>query len=202
MEYVQERKITSCIAKLFLIIATGASESPLLSVMAVDRYVAICNPLHYKTIMSYKLCPRLASLSWILGSFYSMINTMLTNKIDFCGPNEINHLFCDILPLFQLACSDIALNVSFVYISFFFNGSQEGRRKAFSTCASHLMVVIVYYTTLTGTYLQPMSSYSGSKVKTAAVIYTVVTPVLNPIIYSLRNNDVKKALKYFFIKDF
>uniref|UniRef100_F7AE52 Olfactory receptor n=1 Tax=Xenopus tropicalis TaxID=8364 RepID=F7AE52_XENTR len=212
----------SCIAQLFLIIATGASESPLLSIMAVDRYVAICDPLHYKTIMSYKLCFRLASLSWVLGSLYSLINTIPTTKIYFCGPNEINHLFCDIIPLLQLACSDIALNVAFVYISFFFNGicnffvilssyvtiitaimrikSQEGRRKAFSTCASHLLVVIVYYTTLTGTYLQPMSSYSGSKDKTAAVIYTVVTPVLNPIIYSLRNNDVKKAVKYFFVK--
>ncbi|KAE8578376.1 hypothetical protein XENTR_v10023495 [Xenopus tropicalis] len=211
----------SCIAQLFLIIAVGASESPLLSVMAVDRYVAICDPLHYKTIMSNKLCFRLASGSWLLGSFYSLIHTLLTNSIDFCGPNQLSHFFCDVVPLFQLACSDILLNVALVYVSAFFNGicncsvilgsyvsiitaimrirSQEGRGKAFSTCASHLLVVIVYYTTLTANYLQPMSSNSGSKDRTGAVIYTVVTPVLNPIIYSMRNNDVKKAVKYFFL---
>ncbi|KAG8433521.1 hypothetical protein GDO86_017710 [Hymenochirus boettgeri] len=212
--------VAGCLTQLFFLIIFAASESPLLSAMAFDRYVAICNPLQYKLIMNYKLCFRLTSVSWLLGCLCSFLHTVATSNINFCGPNKINHVFCDILPLMQLACSDITINVAFVYMSAIFNGicnfsviivsytsivtaiikikSHGGRWKAFSTCASHLVVVSVYYVTLLATYLRPIKNSSESKDRTAAVIYTVITPVINPLIYSLRNNDVKRAVKKLF----
>ncbi|OCT64695.1 olfactory receptor 5V1 [Xenopus laevis] len=211
-----------CFIQIFFLITFAGSECPLLSVMAFDRYVAICNPLHYRIIMSNKMCSWLTGGIWILGSFYSLLHTLLTKNIHFCGPFLINHVFCDVLPLFQLACSDITLNLALLYLSAFFNGmcnfsiilssyssivtaiarikSKEGRMKAFSTCSSHLMVVSVFYGTVMATYFSPVSSYSESRDRAAAVIYTSVTPALNPIIYSFRNNNVKKALKKLFRK--
>uniref|UniRef100_A0A803KE25 Olfactory receptor n=1 Tax=Xenopus tropicalis TaxID=8364 RepID=A0A803KE25_XENTR len=213
--------VHKCFTQLFFIITFVATESPLLSIMAFDRYVAICNPLYYGSIINFKLCAKLTSGAWILGSLYSLLHTLLTNNIDFCGSN-INHFFCDFLPLFQLACSDITPNLIIVYVSDFLNGmcnfliilssyisiittilritSQKGRLKAFSTCASHLTVIFLYYGTLISTYFHPLRSFLESKDRTASLIYTMVTPALNPLIYSLRNNDVKKALKIYFAK--
>ncbi|XP_075421226.1 olfactory receptor 5V1-like [Ascaphus truei] len=206
-----------CIAQLFFFITFASNECLFLSVMAFDRYLAICKPLHYGTIMSHRMCLKLTGGAWVTGFLYSVIHTVLTNSMLFCGPNLINHFFCDIPPLFQLACSDITFNMMCVFVSVFVMGvcnfsitlssytgivtiilrikSREGRMKAVSTCASHLMVVSMYYGTLLITYFRPMSSYSQSRDRTAAVIYTTVTPVLNPVIYSLRNKDVKRALK-------
>ncbi|KAG8429897.1 hypothetical protein GDO86_018915 [Hymenochirus boettgeri] len=138
--------------------------------MAFDRYVAICNPLHYTNIMSYKLCPRLVGGTWLVGLFYSLLHTPLTGRINFCGPNQINHIYGDILPLFQLACSDITLNLYLLYASAFLNGicnfsvilssytrivlailrikAKKERIKAFSTCSSHIVVVSVFISPL------------------------------------------------------
>ncbi|OCT64692.1 hypothetical protein XELAEV_18045789mg [Xenopus laevis] len=160
-----------CITQRFFIITFVATESPLLSVMAFDRYVAICNRLYYCNIINFKLCSRLISGAWILGSLYSLLHTFLTNSIDFCGSNVINHFSCDLLPLIQLAYSKYCLIKS-----------REGRKKAFLTCASQLMVVSMYYCTIIISYLYSINSSSESKSKTAAVIYTTVTPLLNPII--------------------
>ncbi|KAG8433520.1 hypothetical protein GDO86_017709 [Hymenochirus boettgeri] len=182
--------VNGCIVQLFFVITFAASESPLLSFMAFDRYVAICNPLYYKIIMNNTLCFRLISGSWLLGIFYSLLHTMFTKNLIFCGPNQINHVFCDVLALLPLACADITLNITI--------RSLEGRKKAFSTCASHIMVVSLYYVTLIATYLHPIDNSSGSKDRTAAVVYTVVTPLFNPLVYSLRNADVKKALMRLF----
>ncbi|OCT64694.1 olfactory receptor 5V1-like [Xenopus laevis] len=209
-----------CFIQIFFYITFVAPECPLLSVMAFDRYVAICKPLHYRIIMSKKMCSWLTGGIWIVGSFYSLLHTLMTKNIHFCGPFLINHVFCDVLPLLQLACSDITLNLASLYISVFFNvicnfsiilssyssivtviartKYRGGRMKTFSTCSSHLMVVSVYYFTVLATYFHPVSSYSESKDRAAIVVYTAVTPALNPIIYSFRNNNVKKALKKLF----
>ncbi|KAM4698762.1 olfactory receptor 5V1-like [Rhinophrynus dorsalis] len=209
--------LLGCLAQMYFFINFGATECFILSVMAFDRYVAICNPFHYMTIMNKKMCYRLVGGTWFIGSINSLIHTILTNNIDFCGPNHINHFFCDLLPLFQLACSDISLNIAVIFVSLFCMAvcnccitltsyaailctifrikSTEGRRKAFSTCASHLMVVSMFYGTVIITYSFPNNKNSMYKDRTAAIIYTTVTPALNPIIYTLRNTDVKKALK-------
>ncbi|KAG8433519.1 hypothetical protein GDO86_017708 [Hymenochirus boettgeri] len=206
-----------CIIQLFFLITFAGSECPLLSVMAFDRYVAICNPLHYTNIMSYNLCSRLLGGAWLVGLFYSLLHTVLTTNISFCGSNQINHIFCDVLPLFQIASSDITLNLSLLYVSAFFNGvcnfsvilssygsiastikrlkSKKERIKAFSTCSSHIVVVSVFYLTVISTYFGPVGSSQEPRDRTGAVLYTVLTPVMNPIIYSFRNNDVKNGLK-------
>ncbi|OCT64687.1 olfactory receptor 1019 [Xenopus laevis] len=206
-----------CITQMTFFIAITITECYFLSVMAFDRYVAICLPLHYKNIMSFKICFILIWLAWLLGCFHSIIHTILTISLDFCGPNHINHFYCDILSLLQLACSPINLNVTLVCVSAFFNGicnciiilssylgivsavlkinSKDGRMKAFCTCASHLLVVSLYYGTLIIAYFRPINSYTYSKDRTISVIYTTVTPMLNPIIYSLRNKSVKNAFQ-------
>ncbi|KAM4698764.1 olfactory receptor 5V1-like [Rhinophrynus dorsalis] len=209
--------LLGCLAQVYFFINFGATECFILSVMAFDRYVAICNPFHYMTIMNNQMCSRLIGGTWFTGCVYSLIHTILTNNMDFCGPNHINHFYCDVPPLFQLACSDIKLNIALVFVSVFVMGvcnccitiisyaailstifrikSTEGRMKAFSTCASHLMVVSMFYGTVIITYSFPNNKNSMYKDRTAAIIYTTVTPALNPIIYTLRNTDVKKALK-------
>ncbi|KAG8433522.1 hypothetical protein GDO86_017711 [Hymenochirus boettgeri] len=213
---------STCVTQMFFFIAMTITECFFLSVMAFDRYVAICIPLHYKKIMSNKMCITLTCGAWLVGCFQSVIHTVLTNKLVFCGPNQINHFFCDIISLSHLACSPAFLNLAMVCVSTFFDGicnfsviissyigivstivkikSNDGKVKAFCTCASHLLVVVLYYGTLVIAYFRPLSSYSDSKDRTIAVIYTTVTPALNPIIYSLRNNDVKKALKKIIFK--
>nr|XP_033817979.1 olfactory receptor 1F1-like [Geotrypetes seraphini] len=207
---------SGCIAQMHFFITTVVVESFLLSAMAYDRYVAICNPLHYTLVMNRKLCSLLAAGCWTISYLHSLLHTLLMSQLSFCGPNTIDHFFCDLLPLLKLSCSDISTNeimiftegailgcssflcilISYVHILITILGirSSEGRHKAFSTCSSHLIVVTLYFGSAYFTYLQPSSSYTHERNRVMTVMYTVVTPMLNPFIYSLRNNDVKRAL--------
>ncbi|XP_048342193.1 olfactory receptor 1020-like isoform X2 [Sphaerodactylus townsendi] len=209
-----------CAIQLFICIICGSTECLLLAVMAYDRYVAVCNPLHYSTIMSGKLCVCLVDGSYVLGILYSFLHTMFIFTLSFCGPNVINHYFCDIPPLLQLSSSDTHTNeiVIFVQVSINCVGttmvilisyvcilatvlkirSAESRRKAFSTCASHLTVVSLFYGTAFFMYLRPSSKYALEQDKVASLFYTVVIPMLNPLIYSLRNKDVQEAFRRHF----
>ncbi|XP_053881207.1 olfactory receptor-like protein OLF2 isoform X2 [Malaclemys terrapin pileata] len=185
--------------------------------MAYDRYVAICNPLLYTVTMSRQLCNQLVAGVYAVGVVDSMIHTWLTFRLSFCSSNIINHFFCDIPPLLALSCSDTRINeivmfalvccitvsslvtvlLSYVYITstILQIRSAEGRRKAFSTCTFHLTAVVLLFGTLFFMYLRPTSSYSMDTDKVASVFYTLVIPMLNPLIYSLRNTEVKDALR-------
>nr|XP_033793479.1 olfactory receptor 1G1-like [Geotrypetes seraphini] len=184
--------------------------------MAFDRYVAICNPLRYVLIMNRRVCVLLASASWILGFLDVIPSTVLTTQFSFCEGNEINHFFCDFEALTKLSCSDLhtieivlflegvflavapnALTlISYIYIisTILKIHSARGRCRAFSTCSSHLTVVILFYGTLLCVYMRPPSMYSPKQDKLFSLLYTALIPMLNPIVYSLRNVDVKKAL--------
>uniref|UniRef100_A0A8D0X9S4 Olfactory receptor n=1 Tax=Sus scrofa TaxID=9823 RepID=A0A8D0X9S4_PIG len=202
----------------FLISCTFAdSECLLLAVMAYDRYKAISNPLLYTVSMSSRLCSLLMAGVYVVGVADSLIHTTLTFRLCFCGSNEINHFFCDIPPLLLLSCSDTQINelaiftifgfielssisgvlVSYGYIilSVLKIHSAEGRFKAFSTCTSHLTAVAIFQGTLLFMYFRPSSSYSLDQDKITSLFYTLVIPMLNPLIYSLRNKDVKKTLE-------
>ncbi|EGV99204.1 Olfactory receptor-like protein OLF2 [Cricetulus griseus] len=192
-------------------------ECLMLAIMAYDRYVAICNPLLYTIAMSKKVCIQLVAVAYVVGLVDSAIHTCCTFRLSFCNSNVINHFFCDIPPLLALSCSDTSVNeiVMFTFIgcvvgcsivtvllSYFYiiaticrMNSAEGRHKAFSTCASHFTAVAIFHGTLLFMYFRPSSSYSMDTDKMASVFYTVVIPMLNPLIYSLRNKDVKGALK-------
>ncbi|KYO36128.1 olfactory receptor 10C1-like [Alligator mississippiensis] len=189
----------------------GITECCLLAAMAYDRYVAICNPLRYNIVMNKGVCTWLAAASWMVGVLVGLGQTNYVFSLTYCGPNRINHFFCDIPPLLKLACGDTFMNViavymvallfitapfmlilvSYIYIitSILRMPSPEGRRKAFSTCSSHLIVVSLFYGSGIFTYLKPKSSYSTETDKFLALFYTVVTSMLNPIIYSLRNKE-------------
>nr|XP_009674387.1 PREDICTED: olfactory receptor-like protein COR8 [Struthio camelus australis] len=182
----------------------------------IDRYVAICNPLLYTTLMPRKLCIWLVAGSYLGGLFNSLIHTCGLLRLSFCGPNIINHYFCDTNPLLKLTCSDNRINeimlvilsgiiavstvliviISYVYILFsVLRMSSPGRHKAFSTCASHLTAVTLFYGPVSLSHIQPSSRYSLEHEKISAVCYTLVIPMLNPLIYSLRNKEVKNALR-------
>ncbi|EDL16908.1 olfactory receptor 5P81 [Mus musculus] len=195
----------------------GAIECFLLAVMAYDRFVAICNPLLYSTKMSKQVCIQLLVGSYIGGFIHASFFTLSFVSFLFCGPNRINHFFCDFTPLVELSCSDnsvliildsfstgtiivitvfvIAISYTCILITILKMHSTEGRHKAFSTCTSHLTVVTLLYGTVTFIYVMPKSSYSTDQNKVISVFYMVVIPMLNPIIYSLRNNEIKGALK-------
>ncbi|NXJ71677.1 O1020 protein, partial [Rostratula benghalensis] len=215
-----ERKTISfagCFAQLHLYVAFLVVECYLLAVMAYDRYVAICNPLRYPVVMSQKVCVSLLAGSYGVGVFNSLLFMGFALRVSFCGPNIIDHFFCDGPPLLKLACSDTCLNqvlilafgsfnevttvvvilISYCHILFTIlrMGSVPGKHKAFGTCASHLVVVTIFHGTLLFMYLRPSSSYSLSRDKVISVFYAVVTPMLNPFVYSLRNQEVKSALK-------
>ncbi|XP_012292324.1 olfactory receptor 8K1 [Aotus nancymaae] len=189
----------------------------ILSAMAYDRYVAICKPLLYVIIMAEKVCWVLVLVPYLYSTFVSLFLTIKLFKLSFCGSNIISYFYCDSIPLMSLLCSDtheleliilifsgcnLLFSLSIVLISYVFilvailrMNSKEGRYKAFSTCSSHLIVVIVFYGTLLFIYLQPKSSHTLATDKMASVFYTLVIPMLNPLIYSLRNKEVKDALK-------
>ncbi|XP_006034032.1 olfactory receptor 4S2-like [Alligator sinensis] len=204
----------SCMAQLFWFHFFGCTEIFLLTMMAYDRFVAICKPLHYMTIMTRSVCSFLVAVSWVGGFVHSMIQTLLTAQLPFCGPSEIDHYFCDVHPLMKLACSDtyivvimVVTNSGMISLSCFFlllisyivillslrTHSSEGRAKALSTCASHITVVILFFGPCIFIYLRPSATFSEDKM--IAVFYTIITPMLNPLIYTLRNEEVKNAMR-------
>ncbi|XP_065258945.1 olfactory receptor 5AR1-like [Emys orbicularis] len=218
--FLAERKsisYTACAVQLYLSIVLGDIECLLLAVMAYDRYVAICNPLLYTVTMSRQLCKQLVAGVYAVGMVDSMIYTCFTFRLSFCSSNIINHFFCDIPPLLAISCSDTHINeivmftlvcciivsslvtvlLSYVYITstILQIRSAKGRHKAFSTCTFHLTAVALYFGTLLFVYLRPTSSYSMDTDKVASVFYTLVIPMLNPLIYSLRNTELKDALR-------
>ncbi|XP_062975012.1 olfactory receptor 10K2-like [Elgaria multicarinata webbii] len=215
----KSRKVSlpECAVQMYFFIALGTSECFLLAVMAYDRYVAICNPLRYTLIMSRGLCLQLLVVVCASGFVLSLGLTALIFRLPFCGSHEINHFFCDIPPVLFLACSDthtdevlvfvaclLALLVPFLLIltSYVFIANSilrikcsQGRKKAFSTCAAHLVVAVLHYGCAIFIYIRPKASYSLEQDKVVSLIYTNVTPMLYPMIYSLRNKEVKGALK-------
>ncbi|XP_063295450.1 olfactory receptor 5V1-like [Pelobates fuscus] len=208
---------SDCITQLYFFHFLGSSECFLLSIMGYDRFVAICNPLRYTQIMSKTLCIKLVSGCWLTGLFYSLVHTLMTAGLSYCGSKEVNHFFCDMPPLLKLSCSDTKTNlivilglgglaagasflltvISYVFIisTILRIRSTKGQQKAFSTCASHLLVVLIFYGTIVFMYLRPESSYSLEHDKMLSVLYNVITPMLNPLIYSLRNKEVKLAFR-------
>ncbi|XP_036894525.1 olfactory receptor 1J4-like [Sturnira hondurensis] len=206
-----------CISQLYFFILFCGLDNFLLAVMAYDRYVAICHPLHYTTIMREGLCVLLVTASWIIACDHALLHTLLLVRLSFCANKVINHFFCDLTVLLKLSCSDISLNelvifteggmlyippLAIVLGSYIRIGtiilrdpSTKKLFKVFSTCSSHLLVVSLYYGTLAVVYF--LSSSWDSKNIIASVMYTVVTPMLNPFIYSLRNRDIKQALEMF-----
>ncbi|XP_004443706.1 PREDICTED: olfactory receptor 1020-like [Ceratotherium simum simum] len=209
-----------CAAQFFFFASFAGTEGFLLAVMAYDRYVAICKPLLYTVTMSPHLNVLLVLATYLAGFMNAAIHTGFTFQLSFCHSNVINHFFCDILPLLKLSCSDTRVNeivmiafasfnelsclltllISYLYIliAILRIHSAEGKHKAFSTCASHLMTVTIFFGTILFMYLRPSSSSSMDQDKVVSVFYTVVIPVLNPLIYSLRNREVKSSLSKIF----
>nr|XP_004475197.2 olfactory receptor 8H1-like [Dasypus novemcinctus] len=207
---------TGCFTQMFFFFLFSVTEFFLLSSMAYDRYVAICNPLHYPVIMSRRLCHALITGSYMISFIESLVNLLFMNNLHFCDSNIIYHFYCDITPILTLSCTDthdteimilicgslnVMVTLSTISVSYILIlstvlkiTSSSGKRKAFSTCASHLLGVTIYYGTTTFTYLKPRQSYSLGKDQVASVFYTMVIPMLNPLIYSLRNKEVKNAL--------
>nr|XP_027792445.1 olfactory receptor 5L1-like [Marmota flaviventris] len=208
---------TACMVQFYLFCTCVVTEVFLLAVMAYDLFVAIFNPLLYMVIMSQKLCAELVSGCYLLASVCALIHLCSALEIPFYRSNVINHFFCDLPPLLSHACSDVTVNKVLLFIMATFNESMtiviiltsylfilitilkmrsaEGRRKAFSTCASHLTAIVVFHGTILSIYCRPTSGNGGDADKVATVFYTVVIPMLNPLIYSLRNKDVKEALR-------
>ncbi|XP_043827880.1 olfactory receptor 10AG1-like [Dromiciops gliroides] len=215
--WTQNRTISliACAIQLSFFLILGVTESFLLAVMAYDRYVAICKPLYYPLIMNHKVCVQLVVVSWIIGIPGQLLQTYKVISLPFCF-NELNHVFCDVPPLLKLACGDTSMQEFSVYavavllgmfpfiiiLGFYFKiittilklPLVTGRRKAFSTCSSHLIVVGLFYGSGIITYLIPKSSQSGIE-KVLSLFYTIVTPMFNPMIYSLKNKDVIAALR-------
>ncbi|XP_052051608.1 olfactory receptor 1496 [Apodemus sylvaticus] len=205
-----------CLAQTYFFMVFGDMESFLLTAMAYDRYVAICFPLHYSSIMSLKFCACLLLLLWMLTTSHAMMHTLLAARLSFCENNVILNFFCDLFVLLKLACSDTYVNELMIFImssllivvpfflivmsyariiaSILKAPSTQGIYKVFSTCGSHLSVVSLFYGTIIGLYLCPSGNNSTIKETAMAMMYTVVTPMLNPFIYSLRNRDMKRAL--------
>ncbi|XP_063302621.1 olfactory receptor 10A7-like [Pelobates fuscus] len=211
-----------CIIQFYFYASSIVFECLLLSIMGYDRYLAICNPLRYSSLMNPMVCITLAIMSWMLSFSTELIVMTSIIQLQFCGPNRIDHFFCDLGPLLELSCSDTALfeletlvscvpftlfpliiiAVSYVYIiqAALRISTTSGRAKVFSTCSSHLTVVSIFYGTLTGNYMIPSKRKSLTVNKIASLLYTVVTPMINPIIYSLRNKDIREAVGKFLVK--
>ncbi|XP_012509649.1 PREDICTED: olfactory receptor 502-like [Propithecus coquereli] len=220
VNFLVERNTISylgCAIQLFSVVFFGTAECFLLAAMAYDRFVAICNPLLYSTKMSTQVCEQLFIVAYTGGFLNACSFTFSFFSLSFCGPNQVNHFFCDFAPLIELSCFDtsipaavpsfsagsvivvtvIVIAVSYIYIliTILKMRSSEGRHKAFSTCTSHLTAVTLFYGTITFIYVMPKSSYSTDQNKVVSVFYMVVIPMLNPLIYSLRNKEIKGALK-------
>ncbi|XP_030043373.1 olfactory receptor 1509-like [Microcaecilia unicolor] len=218
VNFVSQSKIISfndCIAQMFFLHFFGGVECFHLVLMAYDRYVAICNPLRYNTIMSRQVCLLMVASTWVVGFIHACGQVLPTIQLPFCGPNEINHFYCDAHPLSLLACTNTFISensdminsgiltlactlivfMSYTYIIYAVLKirSAEGRQKAFSTCASHILVVTLFFGPMVFMYMRPSVSFDSDKLISG--FYTIVTPVLNPFIYTLRNEKVKKAMK-------
>ncbi|XP_060639245.2 olfactory receptor 12D1-like [Anolis sagrei] len=214
----QRISFVGCITQLHFFHFLGSSEALLLAAMAYDRYVAICNPLHYPVIMSRQICLLLAATIWAMGFFHALMHAIMTSKVHFCGPNVIEHFFCDIKPLLRLACSNTRVNLSllnivtgllvmaaflftllsYIYIISFLIlkvKSHSRRWKSFSTCSTHLTVVCLLYVPVLFNYIPPSSGDSPQRDMIVTLMYSVITSVLNPLIYTLRNQDMKSAIR-------
>ncbi|XP_053575863.1 olfactory receptor 1019-like [Bombina bombina] len=209
--------LAGCATQMYFFIALASSEATLLAVMAYDRYVAICKPLYYSLVINTKTCLQLLCITYTTGCINSLIHTCSAFRLSFCSLNHINHFYCDINPILALSCTDTYINelflfifagsvevgtllsvlVSYVFILFALCRitSPEGRHKSFSTCVSHFTCVALFYCPVLFMYLRPTSSYSLNQDWVLSVFYTIIIPMLNPIIYNLRNQDVKKALQ-------
>uniref|UniRef100_A0A8C2RED4 Olfactory receptor n=1 Tax=Capra hircus TaxID=9925 RepID=A0A8C2RED4_CAPHI len=204
LDSLMERKVVSlkgCITQIFFLHFFGGTEIFLLTLMAYDRYVAICKPLHYTVVMNRRACGLLVGAAWGGGLLHSVGQTFLIFQLPLCGPKVLDHYFCDVHPVLKLACSDtflvslliIANGGCISVVSFMGLLTSEGRRKALSTCASHLAVVALFFIPCSFVYMRPCVTLPADKI--VAVFYTVVTPLLNPVIYSFRNAEVKNALR-------
>ncbi|XP_071068826.1 olfactory receptor 7A17-like [Dasypus novemcinctus] len=207
----------NCLSQMFFFMLFGQLEISLLTAMAYDRFVAICHPLHYTVIMKPRVCGLLLLTSWLLSVFVSLLHDLMVLRLSFCTELEMPQFFCDLNQVFQLACSDTFLNILVLYfesgfltviplIGILFSYSKiassilristmEGKYKALSTCGSHLSVVTLFYSTGLGVYLSSAATQNSRSIAIASVMYMVVSPMLNPFIYSLRNKDIKQGLK-------
>ncbi|XP_050775100.1 olfactory receptor 6N1-like [Gopherus flavomarginatus] len=208
--------VSGCLTQLYFFSSLAATECCLLAAMSYDRYLAICKPLHYSTLMNIRFYLQMAAASWLNGCLAAIILISLLSHLQFCGPNEINHFYCDIIPLMELSCTgthliilvDFIVACVFILPSFLLTltsyvciittimriPSTTGRKKAFSTCSSHLNVVTIFYGTLMVVYILPKCDTLRDLNKVLSLCYTVLTPLVNPLIYSLRNREVKEAL--------
>ncbi|KAM3913978.1 olfactory receptor 5AR1-like [Leptodactylus fuscus] len=206
-----------CLVQLYFFIALASTEVVILAAMAYDRYVAICRPLRYHSLMSLKHCVGFTTSAWIIGLLDPTVHISLVSKLSFCASHQIDHFFCDLSPLLKISCSDtykvemmnyiigslltlstfLLTLVSYVLIIFTILKikSTEGRHKAFSTCSSHLTCISIFYGTIMCLYMRPASSYNPEQDKFFSLLYIVLVPLLNPIIYSLKNNDFKNGVK-------
>ncbi|NP_999990.1 olfactory receptor Olr1368 [Rattus norvegicus] len=213
----QAISFSGCLTQLYFFCVLGDMDNFLLAVMAYDRFVAICHPLYYTIKMNHQVCALLVMGSWVVANLNCLLHILLMVRLSFCADNIIPHFFCDVTPLLKLSCSDTHLNeliihtegavvmvtpfvcilISYIHITcaVLRVSSPRGGWKAFSTCGSHLAVVCLFYGTIIAVYFNPSSSHSAGRDIAAAVMYAVVTPMLNPFIYSLRNNDMKVALR-------
>ncbi|XP_075118286.1 olfactory receptor 11H4-like [Leptodactylus fuscus] len=209
--------VIGCITQLYFFFVLGAIENYFLAVMAFDRYLAICNPLRYAAIMGNRFCHQLALMSWLVSFTGSFVPIYLLSKLSFCGGNEIDNFFCDASPIFRLSCTDTSILKTYffslvwiiVFSCLFFIilsyiqiilavlkiPSNSGRKKTFSTCGSHFIVVILYYGSVISMYVRPHHGSTFVFDKCLSVFYAIITPFLNPIIYSLRNQNIREAIK-------